>query len=103
LAGNGSVRLHLGAGGGGGSAHAVVGLASATGDIARLRARLNGRELTPAGEVSDRRLIAGATRAPRFACPPASVQSGENILEFTAPDGSDPLEIVWVEIRIDPR
>lgn len=103
LPGKGSVRLNLGAGDGGGSAHAVVGLASATGDIARLRVRLNGRELTPAGEVSDRRLIAGAARAPRFACPPVSVQSGENILEFTAPDGTDPLEIVWVEIRIDPR
>jgi hypothetical protein len=103
LPGKGAVRLNLGAGAGEGSAHAVVGLASSAGDIARLRVSLNGRELIPAGEVPDRRLIAGAARAPRFACPPASVQSGENILEFTAPAGTDPLEIVWVEIRLDPR
>ncbi len=103
LPGKGTVRLHLGPGDGGGSAHTVVGLASATGDIARLRVRLNGRELIPAGEVSDRRLIAGAARAPRFACPPGSVRPGENNLEITAPDGADPLEIVWVEIRVAPR
>lgn len=103
LPGKGTVRLHLGPGDGGGSAHAVVGLASATGDIARLSGRLNGRELIPAGEVSDRRLIAGAARAPRFVCPPGSVRPGANNLEFTAPDGADPLEIVWVEIRVAPR
>ena len=103
LPGKETVRLHLGPGDGGGSAHAVIGLAADTGANRRLNVKLNGRELAPAGEVEDRRSIAGAARAPRFACPPGSVRSGENTLEFTAPDGTDPLEIVWVEIRIDPR
>jgi hypothetical protein len=103
LPGKGDVRLHLGPGDGGGSAHVVLGLAAKPGDTGRLRAALNGRELVPAGEVSDRRLIAGANHAPRFACPPGSVRAGENTLEFSAPAGTDPLEIVWVEIRVDPR
>lgn len=103
LPGKGSVRTHLGAGDGGGSAHAVLGLSAAGGDITRLRVKLNGRELVAAGEVSDRRRIGGAARACRFVCPPGSARAGENVLEFTTPDGADPLEIVWVEIRVEPR
>ncbi|MFM8617350.1 MAG: hypothetical protein ACKOE8_01305 [Opitutaceae bacterium] len=100
----GTIRLHLGPGtASGGSAHAVIGLAAKAGDTGRLRVTLNGRELAPAGEVSDRRLIAGAASAPRFACPPVSVRAGENTLEFSVPAGTDPIEIVWVEIRVEPR
>ena len=65
---------------------------------------LNDRELGASEDVAGLESFSGDTaRAVRFACPFDAVDDGYNRLHVRQVDGSSALQIVWVEIRVEPE
>ncbi len=97
-------RIHIGPKPHSGKVWAVVGLAKRDGvSETRLRARLNGRELSAMQDVPTVEKCGGGTvRAVRFFCPLDSVESGYNVLHITQAENQPAQQVVWVEIRVDP-
>lgn len=84
---------------------AVIGLARREGlDEAQLTASLHGHALETAEALTDLRRFGGAVaRAVRGPCPLAAARDGLNRLHVRQVKGSSPQQIVWVEIRVEPR
>ena len=101
----GDFRINVGAGPKSGQAWAVVGLAQRDGVAkARLEASLNGRELGEGENASNLGGLGGGTvRAVRFVCPLDAVRDGCNTLHVQQTDGGSSQQIVWVEMRFDPK
>ncbi len=98
-------QIHIGARPKSGKAWAIVGLAKRDGVAeARLEASLNGRKLGPGEIAPDLGGLGGGTdRAVRFPCPLDAVNDGYNKLHIQQTDDAPPQQIVWVEIRFDPK
>ncbi len=100
-----SFQIHVGAKPKSGKAWVVVGLAQRDGVAeAGLEASLNDRELGAAENAPDLGGLGGGTvRAVRFPCPLDTVSDGYNKLHIRQAGGGSPQQIVWVEIRFDPK
>ena len=98
-------QIHVGPKPESGKVWAVAGLARRDGVAgARFAASLNDRELGPAENAPDLHGFGGGTvRAVRFPCPLNAVNDGYNKLHIRQVDGGAPQQIVWVEIRFDPK
>ena len=101
----GSFQIHVGSKPISGDAWAIAGLAQRDGVAeARFEASLNDRKLGPAQKAPDLRGFGGGTvRAVRFPCPLDAVNDGHNKLQIRQIDGGAPQQIVWVEIRFEPK
>ena len=101
----GSFRVHVGPKPASGKVWAVVGLAERDGvSEASLEASLNGQALGAAENVADVGGFGGGTvRAIQFPCPLDAVKEGYNGLSLRQVDGATAQQIVWAEIRIDPK
>ncbi len=101
----GSFQIHVGAKPDLGKAWAVFGLAQRDGVAeADFDASLNDRALGSAENAPDLKGFGGGTvRAVRFACPLDAVNDGYNKLQIRQSGGSTPQQIVWVEIRFEPK
>ncbi|NLS98094.1 MAG: hypothetical protein GXX96_38685 [Planctomycetaceae bacterium] len=104
-AAGGDFQIHVGTRPKSGKAWAIAGLARRDGVAeARLEGSLNGRELGPAENVPDLGGFGGGTvRAVRFPCPLDAVNEGNNKLQIRQTGGGPSQQIVWVEIRFDPK
>ena len=98
-------QIHVGTKPESGKVWAIAGLARRDGVAeARLEASLNDRKLGPAENTPDLQGFGGGTvRAVRFPCPLDAVNDGHNKLHVRQIDGGAPQQIVWVEIRFDPK
>ena len=98
-------QIHVGTKPESGKVWAIVGLARRDGlTEARLVASLNDRELGPAENTTDLQGFGGGTaRAVRFPCPLDAVNDGPNKLHVRQVNGGTPQQIVWVEIRFEPK
>ncbi len=101
----GDFQIHVGTRPKSAVAWAIAGLAGRDGAAeARLEASLNGRDLGPAENDPDLGGFGGGTvRALRFACPLDTVNDGYNKLHIRQIGGGPAQQIVWVEIRFDPK
>jgi hypothetical protein len=98
-------QIHVGARPKSAKAWAIVGLAKRDGVAqASLEASLNDRKLGPGENAPDLGGLGGGTvRAVRFPCPLDAVNDGHNKLHIQQTDDTPPQQIVWVEIRFDPK
>jgi hypothetical protein len=101
----GSFRLHLGPKPETGKVWAIAGLAQRDGVAeAQIEAQLNGRPAGAAENVLEVQGLGGnPARALRFLCPLDSVQEGYNELRLRQTGGSAAQQIVWVEMRLEPK
>jgi len=101
----GNFRIHVGPKPAAGKAWAVVGLARREGvSEARFEASLNDRGLGAPENLTNLHGFGGGTaRAVRFPCPFEAVKDGYNELRIRQVDQSAAQQIVWVEMRVDPR
>lgn len=97
-------RIHIGPEPTAGQVWAIAGLAKHDGVAeANFQASLNGRALGTAEDTANVQGFSGDTvRAIRFPCPLDAVKDGYNELHIRQVNGSDPQQIVWVEIRVEP-
>ncbi len=101
----GSFRIHLGPRPKAGKVWAIAGLAGRDG-VAEvgLVASLNDRDLGAAEDVlALERLGGGTARGVRFPCPLGAVKEGYNQLRIRQVSGNPGQQLVWVEIRLDPK
>jgi hypothetical protein len=98
-------RIHVGSKLESGKVWAIAGLDQRDGVAkARFEASINDRDLGPAENVPDLHGFGGGTvRAVRFLCPLNALNDGNNKLHIRQVDGNTPQQIVWVEIRFDPK
>ncbi len=98
------VRVHLGPAPQDGKVWAMVGLAKRDGvaDV-RLQAKLNGRVLEPGQDVATTGFAGAPARGVRFACPLGALESGYNELEFGVVGDATTHQLVWIELRIEPK
>ncbi|MFH1266953.1 MAG: hypothetical protein ABIK89_14595, partial [Planctomycetota bacterium] len=98
-------RVHVGPKPESGKVWAVAGLAEREGvSEASFEASLNGRALGAAENVADLHGFGGGTvRAIQFPCPLDAVKEGYNTLSLRQVGESAAQQIVWAEIRIDPK
>lgn len=98
-------QIHVGAKPKSGNAWAIVGLAKRDGVAdAALEASLNNHELGSPKNAPDLGGFGGGTvRAVVFPCPLDAVSDGYNKLHIRQTDGGPPQQIVWAEIRFDPK
>ncbi len=100
-----SFRVHIGPKPESGKVWAIAGLSRRDGvREANFEGSLNGRALGAAENVTNLQGFGGGTvRAVRFPCPLDAVKDGYNRLSIRQVDGSAAQQIVWVEMRLDPR
>ena len=97
----GPIRLDAGSGAGEGEAWLVAGLAGRPGvATARLRATLDGQELTAGPDGEDQAPRGGVARAVRFRVPAGRLGPGEREIRLAQADDGPPQEIVWVEFAV---
>jgi hypothetical protein len=98
-------RIHIGAKPPSAEVWAVAGLAQGDGLAeARFEASLDDRALGAAEDLADLAgLGGGAARAVRFLCPPDALQDGYNQLGIRQVASGKAQQIVWVEMRLDPK
>ena len=65
-------------------------------------ARVNSEACKPIGDGGNPQQFSEATRMVQFEIPISSMRRGYNLVELF-PDGGEPQQITWVEIRIDPK
>ena len=101
----GSFQIHIGPKPESADVWAVVGLASAdTAGDTRWEASLNDHPLGAAENVVNvQELGGGAIGAIRILCPPETVGEGYHKLSIRQVAGSNPQQIVWVELRVAPK
>lgn len=101
----GSFRIPLGPKPEGGRVWAIAGLAQRAGVAdAKFEAALNDRPLGAAENVTPVPSCGGGTvRALRFSCPLDAVRAGDNQLRVRQVDGATGQQLVWIEMRVEPK
>ena len=98
------ISIHIGPVPREGKVWAVVGLAKRDGvaDV-RLRATLNGKPLPAGQDVATTGFAGSPARGVRFACVLDTVKSGDNMLAVRAVGDVSDQQLVWVELRVEPK
>jgi len=98
-------QIHIGTKPKAGKIWAIVGLAQRAGVTkARFKVSLNDHELGPAENAPNLQEFGGGTvRAMRFPGQINGIKDGNNRLHVRQADSGTPEQIVWVEIRVEPK
>lgn len=100
----GEIRLHIGPAPESGAATFVLGLAARDGvEMATLEVTVNVQRCTAAPDHAQPDRFPGVKRAVCFTCPEGALRSGNNVFVIRQTGQEPDQQVVWAEVRMDPR
>ena len=98
------IRLNIGPKPATGRVVFIAGMAQRDGlEEVRFEVSVNGEACAAIEDAEDPAQYPGVARALQFDCPLATVKAGYNEIAIKQTDGPAPQQIVWAEIRIEPK